>query len=214
MTLIRKLIAERFDDRPSWIILIETFIGLGWIRAGVEKIIASDWWDQTVIDTFVETHADLTIPWYRPFLDHIIMPLAPVLVVAIVIAQLGAGLSIVLARSLHVGIFIGMTLNLNFILIGAVNPSIFYLMLQAVIALWLFENRRITDLGISYLKWIIGLALVLVVACAPFIATIDPAHVVEDPAMILVTYGASIFVTGAVALRRWQAAPVAVGENT
>ena|GEM_PF-979975 len=199
---VRDLIDERFDDRPSWIVLIEMFIGLGWIRAATEKVIAGDWWDQTVIRTFVGQHEGLTIPWFRPVVDNIFLPGAGVLVILIPAGQLVAGLCILTARRLHQGIFIGMTMNLTFILIGAVDPSIFYLMLQAVLALWLFENRPITSLGVSYLKWIVGLAVVLTVASLPFIRTIDPAHVVEDPAMILVTYGLSIASAGLIALRR------------
>jgi len=200
--LLRDLLQQRFADRPSWIVLVETFIGLGWIRAATEKVIAREWWDETVIRTFVAEHEELTLPWYQPLLDHVLLPGALVLVVLIPAGQLLAGLSILTAHRMNIGIFIGMTMNLNFIIIGAVNPSIFYLMLQAVLALWLFENRPITNLVVGYLRWIVGLAFVLAIASAPFIRSIDPAQVVEDPAMILVTYGASIIAAGSIALMR------------
>lgn len=201
-----EILEERIRKHPSWVVLIELFIGLGWIRAAVEKVISGDWWSGEIIRDFVDDHADLTLPWYRPILDHVIEPMIPVVVVLIVIAQLVAGTALVTAIRLHQGIFIGMTMNINFIMIGAVDPSIFYLMLQAALALWLFENRQMTDLAHSYLVWIMRLAGLLFVVSAPFVRTLDPGAVVEDPAVILCTYGLSIGTACWIALRRIAAA--------
>lgn len=204
---IPKLIHRRFDGHPSWVILVEMFIGLGWIRAAVEKIISPEWWDGTVIEKFVADHADRTLAWYGPILDHIVLPNVTAITVLIVVAQLLAGTAILTAERLHQGLFLGMTMNINFIMIGAVDPSIFYLILQASIALWLFEKRAVTAMGLSYLAWIWRLSLVLVVISAPFVRTIDPATVIKDPAMILVTYGLSIGLSSFVALQRLKGKP-------
>lgn len=200
--MANQMIEDRIRHHPSWVVLIELFIGLGWIRAAVEKVISRDWWSGEIIRTFIDDHADLTLPWYGPILEHIIEPATPAVVVLIVIAQLLAGVSLVTAQRLHQGIFIGMTMNINFVMIGAVDPSIFYLMLQAALALWLFEARKMTDLARSYLVWIMRLAGVLFVVSAPFVRTLDPGAVVEDPAVILCTYGLSIGMASWIALRR------------
>lgn len=193
---------ERVRGHPAWVILIEAFIGLGWLRAAVEKIISSDWWSGDVIREFVHEHEALTLPWYAGFLDGAVLPSTDVLAVVIVLAQLLTAASLLSGIALPTGLFVGMTMNINFIMAGAVDPSIFYLILQASIALWLFEARRSTPGRVAYLRWILRLAVLLVLVSAPFVSTIDPSSVVEDPAMVLATYGASIGLASFVALRR------------
>jgi len=181
---------------------IEMFIGLGWIRAAVEKIIDRDWWDGGVIEIFVDQHAALTLRWYTPLLEELLLPNATALTIVIVAGQLFAGSALLSGRYLALGLTLGFTMNINFIMIGAVDPSIFYLMLQAVLALWLFEVRVEPDVAIPALGLILLSAGFVGLISVPFVRTIDPAHVVEDPATILTTYSLSIGIASVIARRR------------
>lgn len=195
------LVTDRFLGHPSWVILIELFIGLGWIRAATEKIISPDWWSGDEIREFAATHENLTLPWFRLVLDGLLQ-ITPVVVVVVLLGQLAAGAALVTGIRIRTGLFIGMTMNLSFIMIGAVDPSIFYLILQAVLWLWLFEQHVEFNASFRALNILIGSGIVLAVMSAPFVSSLDPGSVVEDPPIILVTYGASIAVSCWVARRR------------
>lgn len=199
---VRSVFEDRLDGQPSWIVLVELFVGLGWIRAAIEKVIDVHWWQGIVIDSFVADHSHLTLWWFRPFINDVVLPNSQAFSVMIVAGQLIAGAALISGRFLIVGLYIGMTMNLAFILAGAVDPSIFYLLLQAVLALWLFENSVSRDLGLRSLTFIMASAAVLAVASVPFVMTVQPSRVVEDPAMVLVTYSVSIAVSCFVARTR------------
>jgi len=202
LDLIRRVSEKRFSDQPSWVILIEMFIGLGWIRAATEKVIDRSWWSGDVIEIFVAQHNSLTLRWYEPLLEHLLLPNVTTLTVVIVAGQLLAGTALLTGRYMAIGLTLGFTMNINFIMIGAVDPSIFYLMLQAVLALWLFEVRVTPGLAIRSLGLILISAAFVGLISVPFVRTIDPAHVVEDPATILTTYSLSIAIAAIIARRR------------
>jgi len=186
---------------PSWVILIELFIGLGWLRAATEKIISRDWWNGSEIQEFAVANEDLTMPWFRPVLDGL-LAIDVVVVVAVVLGQLIAGLALVTGIRIRTGLFIGMTMNLVFIMIGAIDPSIFYLILQAALWLWLFEQHVEHRVSVKSLNILIASSVVLVIISAPFVRSLDPGSVVEDPPIILVTYGMSIGMSCWVARQR------------
>lgn len=196
-----QIVTRRFLGHPSWVILIELFIGLGWLRAAVEKVVSPDWWNGREIEAFADQHVDLTLPWFRPVLDFL-LTIDVVVVVAVLAGQLVAGLALVTGIRIRTGLFIGMTMNLVFIMIGAVDPSIFYLILQAVLWLWLFEAHVEHRVGLRSLNILIACGVVLALASAPFVSSLDPGNVVEDPPIILVTYGISIAMSCWVARRR------------
>jgi uncharacterized membrane protein YphA (DoxX/SURF4 family) len=198
---LRSLVTRRFLDHPSWVILIEMFIGLGWLRAATEKVISSAWWNGDEIRALAEEHEQLTMPWFRPVLTAL-LDMTPVVTVVVLVGQLLAGIALVSGIRVRTGLFIGMTMNLVFIMIGAVDPSIFYLMLQAVLWLWLFEHHVPRNTSLYSLNILIGAAAVLALASVPFVSSLDPGNVVEDPAIILVTYGLSVGLSCWVAKRR------------
>jgi len=177
------------------------FIGLGWLRAAVEKLISRDWWTGDQIREFVEVNSELTLPWFGPVVDAL-LSIDSIVVVSVFVGQLLAGLALVSGYRQRTGLTIGMTMNLVFVMIGAVDPSIFYLMLQAVLWLWLFEHRVTVATAVRSLTLIGVLAAALAVISAPFISSLDPGKVVEDPATILTTYGISIGIATLVARHR------------
>ena len=195
--MIASLARSRFSV-PSWVLLVELFIGLGWMRAAVEKIIDGLWWDGTVLREFLINHENLTLPWYRGFLSTIVEPYLLLISVVVVVAQLSAGVALVTGRRVMTGLLIGVFLNLNFIAAGAVNPSIFYLICQAAVLLWIMQTRQ-HGAATSVLRWMPTASLALLIVNIPFVSTLDPSTVIDDPAMILVLLGLLVGISSRVA---------------
>ena len=178
------------DRIPSWVLLTRIFIGLGWIRAFAHKIADPQWWSGESIEEFVLAHQDITLGWYTPFLDNAILPLVSVIAVLVILGQVVAGLTLLTGRLLGIGLTVGMVLNLNFMAAGAANPSAFYLLAQGSLALWLFDqNESLTVKATTKARAVAVVATLLAVASLPFISTIHPNSVTDDPAMMIVFGG-------------------------
>ncbi len=195
---IRKPTAEQIVDRltavPPWALLIQLFIGFGWLRAVAEKVIDPGWWTGSVIDEFVASRADQTLIWYRPFLDRIVEPGTPAIALAVLGLQLIAGVSLVTGRRLGLGLSVGIFLNLHFMASGAVTPSAFYLLAQGALALWLAGERPgiVTTLRLRFAAMA---ATFLAALNVPFLSTVHPEHVIEDPAMMFAFGGGLVALT-------------------
>ena len=179
----RTLIKERITGIPSWVLLTQLFIGFGWLRAVAEKVINVDWWTGGVIGTFVSAQSDVALGWYRPFLEVVVSPAAPLVALVVICAQLVAGASLVTGRRLGLGLTIGIFLNLHFLAAGAVTPSAFYLLAQGALALWLAEQTH-TGATATRLSVAAIVAVFLAGLSVPFASTIHPADVIEDPALM------------------------------
>ena len=178
------------DRIPSWVLLTRIFIGLGWIRAFAHKIADPQWWSGESIEEFVLAHQDITLGWYTPFLDNAVLPMVSVIALLVVLGQAVAGLTLLTGRLLGIGLTVGMVLNLNFMAAGAANPSAFYLLAQGSLALWLFDqNESLTVKATTKARAVAVVATLLAVASLPFISTIHPNSVTDDPAMMIVFGG-------------------------
>jgi hypothetical protein len=135
-----RLLDRRLLATPGWVVLIELFIGLGWLRAATEKLIDPSWLSGTPIDAFIIDHADLTIGWYQPVIDSVVLPNLTLVGLAVVATQVAAGVALVTGRRVGWALIAGMFLNLNFVLVGAVDPSIFYLVAQMALGMWILEQ--------------------------------------------------------------------------
>lgn len=210
---VRELVDARAARQPSWVLLVELFIGLGWIRAAVSKAISPAWWRGDVVREFVAAMDGAGLPWWEPFLDVVVLEVPAVVAAAVLVGQVVAGLSLLAGRWLGTGLTVGMTMNLAFVLSGAIDPSVFYLISQAVIALWLYENLEDRGVGRRSLRGFAYAAVVVAAISGPFIRTLDPMRVIDDPATVLLTYAATIGVTAWIAqlrLKHGQAGPFAV----
>ena len=190
---------EKRLNLPPWVLLVQVFIGLGWLRAVVEKVIDPFWWNGAVLRDFLDAHADLTLPWYRTFLETVIEPNLFVVAVTVVLAQLFAAVALLSGWRLLAGLAVGAFLNLNFMAAGAVNPSIFYLICQTALLLWILHGE--SEPKKRALRLLATASIVLVLLNVPFISTIDPAAVIEDPASVLVTLGLLTAVASRIGVR-------------
>ena len=199
---------KRLFDLPPWVLLVQLFIGMGWLRAVVEKVIDPSWWNGSVLRDFLDAHADLTLPWYQPFLEHVIEPYLSVIAVTVVLAQLFAAVALLLGWRLLAGLAVGAFLNLSFMAAGAVNPSIFYLICQTALLLWILHSE--SEPKKRPLRLLATASFVLVLLNLPFISTIDPAAVIEDPATVLVTLGLLTAVASRIGVRSAEVQEVRV----
>lgn len=185
---VKQLVAGRLALLPSWVILTQLFIGLGWLRAVGEKVINPNWWTGDVIDDFLLSHSELTLSWYQPFIDVVVSPGATLIALVVVVGQLVAGLSLVSGRHLGVGLGLGMALNLHFLAAGAVTPSAFYLLAQGALVLWMAERQPSARTS-ARLEVAAAVAIFLAAMSLPSISTLHPAQVIEDPAVMYVFGG-------------------------
>lgn len=176
----------RAKGSPGWVLFIRLFIGLGWLRAVAEKVIEPAWWDGTEITAFVDGYSLWTLGWYRPIVDNLVVPNTEVFAVVLVIAQLFAALSLLSGRLLGYGLAVGILMNLNFLVAGAVDPSVFYMLSQGAIAFWLAEKAEATKWSRRGLSTIAIIAYALAMVSLPSITTFHPARVIIDPAIMFV----------------------------
>lgn len=175
--------------RPPWLVVTQIFFGLGWLRAAAEKTISVDWWTGNTIRSFVAEHADLSLAWFAPILDQLVVPFAPLVAIGVLLSQLAIGVSLVINRGAASLLWVAMGLNLAFIAAGAVNPSIFYVVGQGAILLWLFGRKRSTASRSAALRLVTAVGVAVAAISAPFINTLHPAEVIDDPAIVLVMFG-------------------------
>lgn len=189
----------RLQD-PPWVLLVEIFIGIGWLRAAVEKIVDPLWWDGSELTGFLDSHAVLTLPWYQGFVDNVVAPnLLPISII-VVFAQLFVGIALISDWKLPAALATGLFLNLNFVAAGSVEPSIFYLVCQIALVLWILHDKN----GVARrpLRVVGVTSLIVALSNVPFIWTLDPTWVIEDPAMALVTVGLLTSLAAFAGLRR------------
>ncbi len=181
-----RVVRKRVDGVPAWALMVQLFIGLGWIRAAVEKVIAPTWWSGEELSTFLATHEAL--PWFAPFLDLAVAPMLVIVSTVVVVLEAALGAMLLLGRRPGPTLTVGIALNLVFIAAGAVTPSVFYVLAQGSVLLWLVERHLPVDADDRLGRATVA-ALGLAALNVGFIRTLAPADVIEDPAIILVTVG-------------------------
>lgn len=178
--------ARRLDSLKVVTFPARMFLALGWMRAGVEKAISVEWWTGSELNTFLAVQRDHALPFMGPIIDNVLVPAVVPLTVAVVALQFAIAFGLVRARRLRSALLAGMALNVIFVLLGAVTPSAFYLVLQLTVLAALGErDRRQTAPRVRWFR--ASLCLVAGAAMLPFAQTVHPAEVIDDPALMLAT---------------------------
>lgn len=167
-------------------LLPQLFLAAGWLRAVFAHMFDGDWWSGAEVRGFVAFETSAAIGIYRPFLNHIVLGLPTITAIIVILIELAAGLLLIANYRPLLGVLLGVFLNVQFMLAGAVNPSVFYLVLALVVVLWRME--RSSSLSTSRrIARLVGLsAAVTTVSMLPFIASLSPDRAVEDPAIVLI----------------------------
>lgn len=173
------------SEKPTWIVITQIFFGLGWIRAASSKIIDNTWWNGDHIRHFAAAHETHTLPWAQLIVQTATHNASAFIAALVLLAQVFTGVALVTNRFLPTALSVGLTMNVVFMICGAVNPSVFYIIGQGALALWLAESARYCPATERKLKTTVWLAGALLLLTAPFIRTVHPSHVIEDPACVL-----------------------------
>ena len=176
---------------------LRLFLAAGWLRAGAEKVIDPQWWNGDKLRAFLKAQHNEALPFFRPIMDNVIAPGARTVAIVVVVTQLAIGLAIAVGKPMRLALRWGFLLNVVFILAGKVNPSAFYLVMEIVLLFAIADGT----IGVrpSRPSWrtivAAGTSAALAIAVTPYIRTVAPAKVIEDPAMMLVFLGFIISVT-------------------
>ncbi len=188
---------------PAWVILVQGFLAVGWLRAAAAHGMTSEWWTGEEVAAYALATDHDPVVYVEPILRQVVVPYADV--VAIVVFSLQIIVAVLLALNVRplIGLALGATMNVAFILSGAVNPSVFYLVLAAAVVVWRMEGALATSavrrLAMSLTFGAIAVAALL----SPEVASLDPADVIEDPALVLLfLYLAVLAATWVVVARR------------
>lgn len=160
------------------------FLGLGWIRAGTEKLIDVDWWTGDGLREFLTSQESHQLPFMRLPSEWLFAPLAVPVSLFVMVVQFIIGVCFVTGRRLQAALWAGVALNSVFVLMGAVTPSAFYLVIQLTLLAAL--GAHVFAPTLVRLGRVLAAAVVAVLL-APFVSTLHPAEVIDDPALMLIT---------------------------
>ncbi len=199
----------------AYLLPLRLFIGIGWLRAGLEKLFEPGWLDGTALASFLGDQLNagqVFFPFYRGWIENSFIPGANGLSWIIIAGQLLVGMAILSGTLTNFALLWGLFMNINFILAGQVSPSAFYVVIQTILFLGdaglvfgldHFLRHKIplrllvarAESSVSW-KWIerpVYLILSLLslgagMLAIPFIQDFSP-HSVDDPAMIVLVLG-------------------------
>lgn len=178
-------------------------LGVFWLRAGIEHSVRSAWWTGREVRHFIVVQHDSALWFWRPVLDNLSGGNASVTVaILVVLAELWIGAAILFnigsVKALRGGLF----LNVTFVLSGAVNPSVFYILAEmTLLTAW---TDRAVGRKPTRIRRLIAVQAIVWFAFAglfvPFIRTVDPGELIGDPASTMSLVAA---IMGATFARRW-----------
>jgi thiosulfate dehydrogenase [quinone] large subunit len=180
-----------------WLVPLRVFIGVGWLRAGAEKLVDPAWFDGSALRAFLEGHAPLAVfPVFQGLMRGAFHDFALPLGAFVVFVELVVGATIALGWRLRSAIAVALCLNLLFVVAGVPNPSAFYLVIQMVLvvggadrALALRGRRSRRRSVDSWTLWLHLAALSLLVALAVSsvgrVRDFTPGGSVHDAAAVL-----------------------------
>jgi thiosulfate dehydrogenase [quinone] large subunit len=195
-------VAPRRVDAALLVLPLRLFMGVAWLRVGIANLSSPLWRKGDLVQRFSVNQDVVALPFALWILDaagrHV------VLVAWVVgITEVLCGLALLAGVALRIALAAAMTLNLVFLVCGQVNPSVFYLVIEACLLFALLSGAVGGRRPVTARVWwtaaaaAAGVALVLV----PFVETVDPEELIFDPGAVLACFFA-VFAVGAGALAR------------
>jgi thiosulfate dehydrogenase [quinone] large subunit len=120
----------------AFLLPLRLFIGIGWLRAFAEKVIAAEWFDGGAVGAFLDTQIAgdaVVFPLYGQIIESVLRPGSRWIGWVVMALQLMVGLGILFGTYTNLALLIGIALNANFMLAGEVTPSAFYIVIQTVL---------------------------------------------------------------------------------
>lgn len=148
------------------------FLALGWIRAGVEKVIDPTWWTGESLQTFLDDQSGLMLPFLEPVAAWLPQPGAAAIAAIVLVAELAIGVCFLSGRALNRALLASCVLAASFVAFGAVAPAAFYLVIQLTLLVGNYFVRPERSAAVR--RWTIGALAAGALALAPFISTLHP----------------------------------------
>ena len=135
--------SARHARLPHWVrspvahlVPLRVFIGIGWLRAWLEKATDGAWYNGDAVRAFVARQvADGAVlsDGYEWLMQALWEPLAMPVGWVVMVAEVAVGLGVLLGIWFNTALSIGLFLNLQFIAAGVVSPSAFYMVIQTAL---------------------------------------------------------------------------------
>lgn len=176
---------------------VRIFLAAGWLRAGAEKVIDPKWWHGVGLRNFLTKQHHEALPFFRPIMDHVIAPAAILVAITVMATQLLCGVMIGSGKHMRLALRWAFFMNTVFVLSGRVNPSAFYMVMELVLLFAIADGAMSVKPTIPSRTTFFAAAAAagLGMAVVPYIRTVEPAKVIEDPAMMLMFIGLTIAAT-------------------
>ena len=121
-----------------YLVPLRAFIGISWLRSFTGKAMEPGWRDGTSLSGFLNYHLEsgqIAFPAYQTLVTEVFLPHAAVLGWIVMIGELLAGLAILFGGFTSAALLGATFMNLNFLLAGAAEPSVFFIAIQALLLL-------------------------------------------------------------------------------
>lgn len=180
------LATTRYALLPGWVFVPQLFLAFGWLRAGVSHKIRTEWRSGQDLRDFVAAQSGDAIVWYHLFLNHVVDNIPTVIAVTVVSIQLLVGVALLVNWNPLAALSAGAFLNLNFVLSGEVNPSVFFLVMAASIVSWHLDRNMGSVVKQHLVRTFVPGAIGANAVLAVDVKSIHPVDVIEDPASVLI----------------------------
>ena len=110
----------------AFLLPLRFFIGLGWLRAGVEKLIDPAWTSGDKLTNFFQTQIESNMvyfPFYENLIQGLFEPGALAMSWVVLIGELLAGVAILTGTVTNLALLGALFMNANFVLAGVVDDS-------------------------------------------------------------------------------------------
>lgn len=133
---IRKRIRAHFGDTKIHILLLRFGIGFAWLMTGIGKVTNPIWHQGDALVAFLNNQLMTNAVYfgaYESFIVNTILPNAAEITWAMLAIEILVGLAILFGTYTKPALSVGMLMNVNLIALGVANPSILYILVQAIL---------------------------------------------------------------------------------
>lgn len=117
------------------LLVLRVYLGYGWLMSGIAKVTspkgfnAGGFLQHAVQQPVMGTDGSVQYPLFTSFLEHVVIPMTPIINVIIPAFEIIAGLLLILGLFTPVGALIGLVLNFLFLFAGTVSVNPLYILI-------------------------------------------------------------------------------------
>ena len=130
----KRKFTDDFSKIGFLLVPLRLFMGIGWMRAGIEKFSNPNWSSGEALIKFLNTNETFS-PLYNILIENLFIPQAAIFANLVSFGQFLIGVSIFTGTLTNISLLIAIFMNLNFILMEKTLPSAFYIIIQVELLL-------------------------------------------------------------------------------